>query len=93
VTVVLRGNPVGTLVIPMTVLVEQHRHENAVLRGVHREPLRLGRQVLVGPTSCLTGCQVDDEVFLATGSRVFNGASIGNAQRDPPALRPFHPFG
>jgi carbonic anhydrase/acetyltransferase-like protein (isoleucine patch superfamily) len=39
--------------------------------------LRPGRQVLVGPTSCLIGCQVDDEVFLATGSRVFNGAGIG----------------
>jgi carbonic anhydrase/acetyltransferase-like protein (isoleucine patch superfamily) len=51
--------------------------ENAVLRGTRRDPLQLGRRVLVGPTSCLTGCQVDDEVFLATGSRVFNGASIG----------------
>ena len=51
--------------------------ENAVLRGTRRDPLRLGRRVLVGPTSCLTGCQVEDEVFLATGSRVFNGARIG----------------
>jgi carbonic anhydrase/acetyltransferase-like protein (isoleucine patch superfamily) len=51
--------------------------ENAVLRGTRRDPLTLGRQVLVGPTSYLTGCQVEDEVFLATGSRVFNGARIG----------------
>ncbi|MBT2472309.1 gamma carbonic anhydrase family protein [Streptomyces sp. ISL-66] len=51
--------------------------ENAVLRGTRRDPLRLGRQVLVGPQSYLTGCTVEDEVFLATGSRVFNGARIG----------------
>ncbi|MER5278903.1 gamma carbonic anhydrase family protein [Streptomyces sp. NPDC002809] len=51
--------------------------ENAVLRGTRRDPLVLGRQVLVGPTAYLTGCRVEDEVFLATGSRVFNGALIG----------------
>lgn len=51
--------------------------ENAVLRGTRRDPLTIGRQVLVGPTSYLTGCTVADEVFLATGARVFNGARIG----------------
>ncbi|MGW8566307.1 gamma carbonic anhydrase family protein [Isoptericola sp. NPDC055881] len=51
--------------------------ENAVLRGTRRDPLVLGRQVLVGPGSSLSGCSVEDEVFLATGSRVFNGARIG----------------
>jgi carbonic anhydrase/acetyltransferase-like protein (isoleucine patch superfamily) len=51
--------------------------ENAVLRGTRPDPLQLGRQVLVGPGAYLTGCAVQDEVFLATGSRVFNGARIG----------------
>lgn len=51
--------------------------ENAVLRGTRRDPLLLGRSVLVGPGSYLTGCTAEDEVFLATGSRVFNGARIG----------------
>lgn len=51
--------------------------ENAVLRGTRRDALTLGRNVLVGPTSSLTGCAVEDEVFLATGCRVFNGARIG----------------
>ncbi|MFF8507733.1 gamma carbonic anhydrase family protein [Streptomyces sp. NPDC015492] len=51
--------------------------ENAVLRGTRRDPLTVGRQVLVGPTSYLSGCRIEDEVFLATGSRVFNGARIG----------------
>jgi carbonic anhydrase/acetyltransferase-like protein (isoleucine patch superfamily) len=51
--------------------------ENAILRGTRRDPLSLGRQVLVGPASYLVGCLVEDEVFLATGTRVFNGARIG----------------
>ncbi|MFF7813846.1 hypothetical protein ACFZCF_18315 [Streptomyces sp. NPDC007945] len=38
----------------------------------------LGRRVLVGPASSLAGCRVEEDVFLATGSRVFNGARIGS---------------
>ncbi len=51
--------------------------ENAVLRGTRRDPLRLGRHVLVGPGAYLTGATVEDDAFLATGCRVFNGARIG----------------
>jgi carbonic anhydrase/acetyltransferase-like protein (isoleucine patch superfamily) len=50
--------------------------ENAVLRGTHRHPLRLGNHILVGPRACLTGCTVEDNAFLATGATVFNGARI-----------------
>jgi carbonic anhydrase/acetyltransferase-like protein (isoleucine patch superfamily) len=51
--------------------------ENAVLKSNKRAPLRIGNRVLVGPMAYLTGCTIADEVFLATGSRVFNGADIG----------------
>ena len=51
--------------------------ENAVLRGTRRDPLRLGDHVLVGPRACLTGCTADHDVFLATGTTVFNGARVG----------------
>lgn len=51
--------------------------ENAVLRGTQRHPLHLGNNVLVGPHAHLTGCTVADNVFLATGAVVFNGATIG----------------
>lgn len=51
--------------------------ETAVLRGSARHPLRLGDHVLVGPRAYLSGCQVEDCAFLATGSTVFNGARIG----------------
>lgn len=51
--------------------------ENAVLRGTKRHPLTLGDEILVGPRAYLSGCTVEDEVFLATGTTVFNGARIG----------------
>jgi len=53
--------------------------ENAVLRGTPRHPLVVGDHVLAGPNSYLTGCRVDDEVFIATGAMVFNGAWLGRA--------------
>jgi carbonic anhydrase/acetyltransferase-like protein (isoleucine patch superfamily) len=51
--------------------------EQAVLRGTRRHPLSLGNHILVGPRAYLTGCTVEDEAFLATGTTVFNGARIG----------------
>lgn len=51
--------------------------ENAVIRGTRQHPTRLGNHVLVGPQAHLTGCLVDDNAFLATGTSVFNGARIG----------------
>jgi carbonic anhydrase/acetyltransferase-like protein (isoleucine patch superfamily) len=51
--------------------------ENAVIRGTPRQPTRLGNHVLVGPRAYLTGCTVEDDVFLATGVAIFNGARIG----------------
>ena len=50
--------------------------ENAVVRGTKHYPLVLGNHVLVGPFAHLSGCKVDDNVFLATGSSVFNGAHV-----------------
>jgi carbonic anhydrase/acetyltransferase-like protein (isoleucine patch superfamily) len=53
--------------------------ENAVLRGTPQHPLIMGDNVLAGPHSHLTGCGIADEVFIATGARVFNGAQMGRA--------------
>ncbi len=53
--------------------------EHAVLRGTASHPLLIGDHVLAGPHSYLTGCRVDDEVFIATGAMVFNGAHMGRA--------------
>jgi len=51
--------------------------ENAVIRSAPKHPVRIGDHVLVGPRAYLTGCNVEDNVFLATGSAIFNGAFIG----------------
>ena len=51
--------------------------EQAVLRGTAAHPLRLANHVLVGPHAHLSGCIVDDDVFIATGASIFNGARIG----------------
>ena len=52
--------------------------ENAVLRASSSDPLRLGDHCLVGPLASISGARVGDEVFIATGARVFNGAVIGD---------------
>jgi len=53
--------------------------EHAVLRGTPRHPLTIGDHVLAGPHSYLTGATIGDEVFIATGAMVFNGAHVGQA--------------
>jgi carbonic anhydrase/acetyltransferase-like protein (isoleucine patch superfamily) len=51
--------------------------ENAVLRATVTHDLRIGDHCLVGPHAHLAGCQLEDEVFIATGASVFHGARIG----------------
>jgi len=51
--------------------------ENAVIRSSTRHAMKIGNHVLVGPRAYLTGCAVEDDVFLATGTTIFNGARIG----------------
>jgi carbonic anhydrase/acetyltransferase-like protein (isoleucine patch superfamily) len=62
---------------PVTVGAHCVIMENAVLRGTRRHGIELGDHVLVGPRASLSGCTIADQVFLATGSTVFNGAVIG----------------
>jgi carbonic anhydrase/acetyltransferase-like protein (isoleucine patch superfamily) len=52
--------------------------ENAVLRASSSDPLRVGDHCLVGPLASISGARIGDEVFIATGARVFNGAVIGD---------------
>jgi carbonic anhydrase/acetyltransferase-like protein (isoleucine patch superfamily) len=41
--------------------------------------VEIGDHVLIGPHSSLKGCVIEDECFLATGVRIFQGARV--AQR------------
>ncbi len=51
--------------------------ENAVIKASKRAPVRIGDHVLVGPRAYLSGCTIEDYVFLATGITVFNHAVVG----------------
>lgn len=51
--------------------------ENAVIRASSTNPVHIGAHTLVGPMASISGATVEEEVFLATGVRVFNGAVIG----------------
>ncbi len=51
--------------------------EAAVVRGTPRHSVQIGDHVLVGPRAYLTGCVVEESVFLATGTAIFNGAQVG----------------
>jgi carbonic anhydrase/acetyltransferase-like protein (isoleucine patch superfamily) len=50
--------------------------DTAVLRGIKSAPLTIGSNVLIGPRAYLTGCTVEDDVFVATGATVFNKAIL-----------------
>ena len=51
--------------------------ENALIRATATNSVHIGDHVLVGPMASVSGATIGDEVFLATGTRVFNGARIG----------------
>ena len=62
---------------PVTIGAQCIVMETAVVRGTARHPAQIGDHVLIGPRAYLTGCTVEDCVFVATGSSIFNGAVIG----------------
>ncbi|MCR2812191.1 gamma carbonic anhydrase family protein [Microbacterium sp. zg.Y1090] len=51
--------------------------ENALVRATSTNAVRVGDHTLVGPMASISGATIGEEVFLATGTRVFNGARIG----------------
>lgn len=51
--------------------------ENALIRATATNPVHIADHVLVGPMASVSGAVVEEEVFLATGTRVFNGARLG----------------
>ncbi|HYD04118.1 MAG TPA: gamma carbonic anhydrase family protein [Reyranella sp.] len=51
--------------------------ENLNIRSTSRNAVEIGDHVLIGPLSSLKGCVVEDECFLATGVKIYQGAVIG----------------
>lgn len=50
--------------------------ENAVVRSTTRQPTKIGKFCLIGPNAHLVGCEVEDEVFIATGAAIFHDAFL-----------------
>jgi carbonic anhydrase/acetyltransferase-like protein (isoleucine patch superfamily) len=50
--------------------------DNAVIRSTGKYPVEVGNAVLIGPHTALFGCTIEDEVFLATGARIFHLAVV-----------------
>lgn len=65
----------GSIHVGATCVIMEH----AVLRGTPAHPVVVGDHVLVGPHAYLSGCEIEDEVFIATGAMVFNGARMRRA--------------
>jgi carbonic anhydrase/acetyltransferase-like protein (isoleucine patch superfamily) len=53
--------------------------EHAVVRGVVGNACHVGDGVLIGPHAHVSGCSIEDDVFVATGASIFNGAHLGRA--------------
>ncbi len=51
--------------------------ENAVVRGSVKHPCLIGDYCLIGPNAHVTNCELEDEVFIATGAAIFHGAHLG----------------
>ena len=51
--------------------------ENALVRGRHDHPARIGDAVMIGPHAHVNGSTVENEAFIATGASLFPGSVIG----------------
>ncbi|MFD2795918.1 gamma carbonic anhydrase family protein [Promicromonospora vindobonensis] len=51
--------------------------ENLNIRSTSSDAVTIGDHVLVGPHASLKGCTVEDQSFLATGVRIYQGARVG----------------
>src|SRR4051812_49861845 len=51
--------------------------EHALVRGRAAHPVRLGPDVLIGPSAHVNGARIGAEAFIATGAALFPGATVG----------------
>jgi carbonic anhydrase/acetyltransferase-like protein (isoleucine patch superfamily) len=51
--------------------------ENALVRATAVDAVHIGDHTLVGTLASVAGATIGEEVFLASGARVFNGAVVG----------------
>lgn len=62
---------------PVRIGVQCIVRENLNIRSTSHNAVEIGDHVLIGPHSSLKGCIIEDECFLATGVKIYQGAVIG----------------
>ena len=67
------GEAGGSIRIGRNVIVM----ENAVVRAGPRRACSIGDHCLIGPHAHVTGCTIEEQVFIATGAAIFHGAHVG----------------
>jgi carbonic anhydrase/acetyltransferase-like protein (isoleucine patch superfamily) len=75
-TQVLHGAVITAEGGPITLGASVIVMENALIRATVADPVRIGDHTLVGTLASVAGAVIGDEVFLASGARVFNGARV-----------------
>lgn len=62
---------------PVTIGEQSVVMEQAVVRGTLRHPVLVGSRNLIGPHAYLSGCETEEDVFIAAGAKIYNGARLG----------------
>lgn len=77
---VLHGAVIAAEGAPLTIGEQCVIMENAVLRSSGGKalsfPLKVGSRCIVGPHAYLVGATIGDGCFIASGSKIFNGATL-----------------
>lgn len=73
---VLHGAVITSEGSPITIGDNTIVMENALIRASAVHAVHIGDHVLVGPMASISGATIEDEVYLATGSRIVNGAHV-----------------
>jgi len=76
-TAILHGAVISAQGGPVVIGANCVIMEHAVIRATKRHPVQIGDNCLLGPNGYVTGATIEDNVFLATGCAIFNGARIG----------------
>ena len=79
---ILHGAIVTSEGAPVTIGSDTVVMENAVIKGsggsATQFPAAIGKACIVGPHAYVVGAQIGNGCFIASGSRVFNGATMGD---------------
>ena len=75
-TCVLHGAVVSAQGAPVAIGRNCIVMEQAVIRGAGAQACRIGDHVLIGPHAHVSGADIGNGVFVATGAVVMNGASL-----------------